>query len=106
MQPPSEADIVAATESLKRQKLAVDNQTDAMQDLASALEEPRLDGYPHRAGWFAIDRIVARLVRAYRDERMEYGHALEAAIAHNERALAAYRSNIVLPAFGPRKPSN
>lgn len=106
MQPPSEADVIAATESLKRQKLAVDNQTDAMQQLASVLEEPRLDGDTYRCGWFAIDRIVARILRAYREERLEHGHALGAAIYHNERALQAHRSGIVLPTFTQRKPNN
>lgn len=103
MQPPSEADVVAVTESLKRQKLAIDNQIRALNTIADALLENGL----HIAGLPAeLEEAIGELALSFSHQRFEDSQALGSAIAHSERVLQAYRSGIILPTHIQRKPTN
>lgn len=94
---PSESDIIVATESLKRQDAALQAQIAALADMATALRA---------AGGEALGDACARFLDAWRAELSERVPIMAAHIAHNQRALAAMRSNIVLPSFGKRGKGN
>lgn len=94
---PSEMDVVAITESLKRQAAALAEQIAALADTATALREMKNTD---------LGNAVARFLDAWRAELAERVPIMAAHIAHNQRALAAMRSNIVLPSFGKRGQGN
>jgi hypothetical protein len=95
----TEADIVAATQSLQARKDLVLAKMASLRDIQASLEDcPLLDG----------NRPLADGLSAYLGHlNTDYGldvEALDSQIAHNNRALAAYRSSVLLPVFGPSQP--
>lgn len=101
MQPPSEADVVAATESLIQRRNVKTQLIDALELLQARLLECHTQDMDP-----GIAHAVCNCLSAWSSEQCLDRDVLGSQIAFNQRALAAYRSNIVLPSFGPRKPSN
>lgn len=104
-QPPAEADIIAATDSLRLQKDAVDGQIVSLLEIAQILERIKED--PRDVG-DGLARPIAGFVRAYVAGLHQTTGALDAQIEHNERVLQAVRSSILVPGLGVtrRKPSS
>ncbi len=104
MQPqmPTEAEVISATDGLRRSKTAVDGQIAALESLAKILGRVRL--IPE--GCEDIEREVldaaASFLIHHAQEMCENSHALEAQIGHNEIVLAALRSSILIPGLRSR----
>lgn len=101
MQPPSEADIVAATQSLEVRRDLKRAQIDALENIQRCLH---LYTLPGSSGTTEV--AVAVYIGHCITEHCLDAEVLEAQIAYNQRVLSTVRSNILLPSFGPRKPSN
>jgi len=101
MQPPSEADIVAATQSLEVRRDLKRARMDTLRNVQDCLGRYRLPG----GGGQLETEVSVYLGLCSTEERLDM-EALEAQIAYNNRVLLAVRSSILLPSFGPRKPSN
>jgi hypothetical protein len=99
MQPPTEADVIAATDSLRRQKAAADDQIVSLLKMAEILEGMEVTPNDKAHG---LAGALAGFLRAWCVGLHENSTALGAAIAHNDRALQAYRSGIVLPGIRHR----
>jgi len=97
----SEADIVSATEALEVRRDMKRAQAGALQEMKECI---CLYALPGSSG--AFEAAVAVYIGHCVAERLLDIEALEFQIAYNKRALEAYRSSILLPSFGPRKPSN
>lgn len=98
MQPPSEADIVSATDSLRRQKLAADGQIIALLKIAGILDGMEVVPNDKAHGLFGA---LSSFARSYADGLSETSYSLAMAIQHNDRALQAYRSGILIPDLTP-----
>jgi hypothetical protein len=96
MQPPSEADVVAATESLEVRRDLKLAQVATLQTIQACL------GRSHPADELtqAASAYLGHLITEHRLD----SEVLEAQIAHNNRIKAALRSNLVLPHVGARRP--
>lgn len=102
MQPmPSEADIISATDSLRHQKTAIDGQIVALLKTVEILESMEKEYASIETG-SGLATSIAEFLRSYVAGLTETSTNLESAITHNERALQAYRSQILLPQIRPR----
>lgn len=106
MQPPSEADIVAATQSLEVRRDLKLAQIETLQTIQACLEHYRFSGSGSIGGGGALEHGVSGYLGHLITEHRLDAEVLEAQIVYNRRVLSAVRSNILLPSFGPRKPSN
>lgn len=123
MQPqmPTEADVVSATEGLRRTKAAVDGQIAALEAITMTIlrfpslsgtaahfdshdvdsDEMRRSGCP--CGVFGLWGAIADFLRHYSAGIRETSNALDSQIQYNESVLASLRSSILLPHLRPRK---
>jgi hypothetical protein len=98
MQPPSEADIVAATTSLGVRRDLKLAQIAALQVIQECLAEAPL-AHPESSLANAISAYLGHLVAEHQLD----AEVLDAQVAHNKHVLDAYHSNILLPRVHPRR---
>jgi len=94
MQPPSDTDILAIADSMRRQKKCLDDQILSLCDLAVLLEHLEED---RRDPGKRIAPAIARFLRAYAAGLGEQAAGLDASIRQAERVLEARQSQLVLP---------
>ena len=94
MQPPSDTDILAIADSMRRQKDCLDSQILALNDLARVLE--RIED-PEGGIGAGVAAAAARFIRPYTDGLRDQAVGLDASIQQAERVLEARQSQLVLP---------
>lgn len=102
MQPMSEADIVNATDSLRRQAASLNIQVLALVELAGVLDETDAD-HPFLG---RLAGPLASLARCHAVNLGEIAVNLTQSVKHNEQVLASYRSQILLPNYNPNPRRN
>lgn len=99
----TEADILAATQSLQTRKDLKLAQMAALQDIQACLGAHAL---PRPGSVEAVEQAVAVYLGHLITEHGLDAEALGAQIAYNQQVLSALRSSIVLPSFDARKKRN
>jgi len=98
MQPPSEADVVAATQSLEVRRDLKLAQIATLRTLQACLGRSNPDDELTQAASAYLGHLIT-------EHRLD-SEVLEAQIVHNNRIKAALRSNLILPHIGARRPTN
>lgn len=100
MQPPSDTDILAIADSMRRQKKCLDDQILALHEVARLLYGIKEDADATGAG---VAAALARFIQAYVAGLAEQAAGLDGSIRQAERVLEARQSQLVLPRL-VRKP--
>jgi hypothetical protein len=102
MQPPSEADIVAAVRMLETRRVLKLSQLDALQTIHSCLTELSNDNLsdPYCDLIGAVSTYLGYLITEYQLDAEALGNQAK----YTQHALDSARSSLVLPRANPRRP--